>query len=108
MKLIKKPWEGVISGIKKFAHDARGNAMAAAAYGATFALLILAVGVYAINMVLKIANITVGDPLYDAISAIPGGVVTVVGVTILMISIVCIAIAMSVFGGSMGQGVGRQ
>jgi len=70
-------------------------------FGAIFSLVILAVGIYAISQVIKVANISADDPLYAAIAAIPGGVITIVGVVILAITISLIAVALAIFAQSM-------
>jgi hypothetical protein len=67
----------------------------------------LANGIYAIAQIITVANISADNPLYAAISAIPGGVVTIVGVVILAITISLIAVALAIFAQSMPGGMTR-
>ena len=87
--------------------DNKGNAIAIMTFGAVFSLVILAVGVYAISQVITVANISSTNPLYAAIQAIPGGVVTIVGVVILAIVISLIAVALAIFAQAMPGGMSR-
>ncbi len=86
----------VISKGKVYFLDNEGNAIAIMTFGAIFSLVILAVrlaalaigvaclakGIYAIAQIITVANISSDNALYAAIQAIPGGVVTIVGVVL--------------------------
>jgi hypothetical protein len=96
------------SEMEKAKAESNGNAIAIMTFGAIFSLVILAVGIYAISQIIKVANLTETDPLYSAIQQIPGGVITIVGVVILAITISLIAVALAIFAQSMpGSMTGR-
>jgi hypothetical protein len=97
MKFITK----ILTAVKKLAVDPVANALQAVAYGSFSALITSGICVYILNELFEMMNLSEGDMMYEAINAIPGGVVTIVGVVILTCFIANISVALAIFGTSM-------
>jgi hypothetical protein len=99
--------EELIAITREYLGDEKANALQAVAYGSFSALITSGICVYILNELFEMMNLSEGDMMYEAINAIPGGVVTIVGVVILTCFIANISVALAIFGTSMpGSGAG--
>lgn len=115
MKLISKPIDFISvaglkamkmvgGGLRRLVGDTYANALQAVAYGTFSALITAGICIYILNALLEMMNLSEGDMLYEAIAAIPGGVVTLIGVIILTCFIANISVALAIFSTSMPGG----
>ncbi len=105
--LGKNNVDKIVGMTRRLLGDKAANALQAVAYGTFSSLITAGICIYILNELLQMMNLTEGDLLYEAIAAIPGGVVTLIGVIILTCFIANISVALAIFGTSMpGQTVG--
>jgi hypothetical protein len=81
--------------------DENGNILATVAFGASFALITLGVGVYALSVLIQLMNLSEGDLMYPALQQIPTIMVAAVGAVGLAIVLMCIGAGMLIFGQAM-------
>lgn len=98
--------EELIEIVRDYLGDEKANALQAVAFGSFSALITSGICVYILNELFEMMNLSEGDMLYEAINAIPGGVVTIVGVVILTCFIANISVALAIFNTSQAGGAG--
>jgi hypothetical protein len=86
--------------------DENGNLLATIAFGASFALITMGVGIYALSVLFDLMNLSADDPLYAAQQQIPTIMVASIGAVGLGIVLMCIGAGMLIFGQSMPGGRG--
>jgi hypothetical protein len=84
--------------------DENGNLLAVIAFSASFSLITMGVGIYALSVVLNLANLSADDPLYAAMQQLPTIMIGAIGAVGLGIVLMCIGAGMLVFGQSMPGG----
>jgi hypothetical protein len=81
--------------------DENGNILATVAFGASFALITLGVGIYALGTLIKLMNLSETDALYPAQQQLPMIMIAAIGAVGLAIVLMCIGAGMLIFGQSM-------
>jgi hypothetical protein len=81
--------------------DENGNILATVAFGASFALITLGVGIYALSTLINLMNLSETDMLYPAVQQLPLIMAAAIGAIGLAIVLMCIGAGMLIFGQAM-------